>query len=104
MKTANDYAQQALRFAARALTWSEADELAHAWEDAYDEGQRYARRYNVNEENRRAFFVSAMHNAANAARGARRARKGGWWAESWRDFASQSAKRAAWCAGYAAGA
>ena len=100
MKTALDYARQALRFAERVC--NDADSLRAEADEQRRCGAVYARRQNATAVARCAFVYDAMHNAANAARGARRARKGGWWAESWRAYACESAKRAAWCAGYAA--
>ena len=99
MKTAHDYAQQALLFAERVC--DDVDALRAEADEQRRCGAVYARRQRARDEAKRAYIVDAMHNAANAARGARRARKGGWWADEWRNFATHSAKRAAWCAGYA---
>lgn len=101
MKTAMDYARQALRFAERVC--DDVDALRVEADEQRRCGAVYARHQRARDEAKRAFIVDAMHLAANAARGARRARKGGWWAESWRVHACESAKLAAWCAGYADG-
>lgn len=100
MKDAMAYARQALRFAERVC--DDVDALRAEADEHRRCGAVYARRQNATAVARCAFVYDAMHNAANAARGARRARKGGGWAESWRAHACESAKRAAWCAGYAA--
>lgn len=101
MKTAREYAQQALRLALRVC--DDADALRAAVTEQTLCGAVNARRNNAREVARCAFIFDAMHNAANAARAARRARAGGFMAESWRDHARFSAERAAWCAGYAEG-
>lgn len=74
MKTANVYAQQALRIAERVTD----DVYALRAEAAEQErcGAVYAQRNRARDETKRAFTIDAMHNAVNAARGARRARKG----------------------------
>ena len=66
MKDAVDYAQQALRFAARSLTWAEADELAHAWQDAYEDGQRTARQKDASVRSREAFAYECPREAEEA--------------------------------------
>ena len=105
MKDALDYARQALRFAERVME-PEVTDLRMAWNDAYVDGQREARRKNASDRSREAFAYECPRNAEEAMRAARAARRPhqtGWWAESWRVHACESAKRAAWCAGYAAG-
>lgn len=105
MKNALDYARQALRFAERVME-PEVTDLRMAWNDAYVDGQRCARQKDASERSREAFGYECPLEAEEAMRAARAARRphiGGWWAESWRVHACESAKRAAWCAGYAAG-
>lgn len=105
MKDAMDYARQALRFAERALVEPDATAIRQEWQDAYEDGQRYARQKDASERSREAFAYGCQSEAEEAMRAARAARRthiGGWWAESWRVHACESSKRAAWCAGYAA--
>lgn len=104
MKNALDYARQALRFAERAMVEPDATAIRLAWQDAYEAGQREARQKDASERSREAFAHECPREAEEAMRAARAARRphiGGWWAESWRVHACESAKRAAWCAGYA---
>ena len=105
MKDALDFARQALRFAERAMVEPDADGIRREWRDAYEAGQRYARQKDASERSREALAyecVNQTEEAMRAARAARRPHIGDWWAESWRVHACESAKRAAWCAGYAA--
>lgn len=103
MKDSLEYARQALRFAERAMVEPEATAIRLEWLDTYEAGQRAAKRQKGNTRIRqRAATSDARYCAECAARHARASRNGGWLAESWRDHACWSAKRAAWCAGYAA--
>ena len=102
MKTAMDYAQQALRIAGRAMVEPEVAAIRLEWQDAYENGQRAARRNNASDASREAHASASVAHTERAARAARHARKGGWWAGEWRDNARWNAMHAAWCAGYAA--
>lgn len=103
MKDAYDYAKQALRFAERAMVEPEASAIRLAWQDAYEAGLRAARSINASKAMREAHVFATIVHAERAARAARHARKGGWWADEWRDNARWNAMDAASCAGYAAG-
>ena len=106
MKSAQDYARQALRFAERAMVEPDATAIRQEWRDAYEDGQRYARKKDASERSREAYgneCASEAEEAMRAARAARRPHLWGFWAESWRAHACERAKLAAWCAGYAAG-
>ena len=98
MKTANDYARQAARFALRAGV--DADELRHSCVNERGRGLM-ARFYAKPASRIEQVNTSAWWHAADAARGARGARKGGWWADEYREKARINALQAAWCAGYA---
>ena len=104
MKDAMDYAQQALRFAARAMVGPDADGIRREWRDAYEAGQRAAKRQRGNTFIRqRAATGDARYCAECAARHARASRNGGWWREAQAHAARLSAMNASRCAGYAAG-
>lgn len=100
MKNAHDYARQAARFALR--DGVDAEKLRH---DCVVERGRglMARTYAKPATRKIEGNAEAYWHAADAARGARRARKGGWWADEWRAHARANALCAEWCAGYAAG-
>ena len=103
MKTALDYARQALRFAERAMVEPEATAIRQEWRDAYEAGQRAAKRQKGNTFIRQREATSdARYCAECAARHARASRNGGWWREEQAHAALLSAMNAARCAGYAA--
>ena len=104
MKTALDYARQALRFAERAMVEPVATAIRLEWQDAYEAGQRAAKRQKGNTFIRqRAATSDARYCAECAARHARASRNGGWWRDEQARAARLSAMNAARSAGYAAG-
>ena len=94
MKTAMDYAQQALRFVERVT--DDVDALRADWQQAMKDGRRMARGKRL-----RAPMVAqhARIEAGMAARSARQAR--GWWREEYAAIACSFACGAAWYAGFA---
>lgn len=101
MKTAMDYARQALRFAERVC--DDADALRGRFDDMKGCGNLAALREKARAERKRAYAIDARLCAMNAARFARRARAGGWWREQYAAACMENALHTAWCAGYAAG-
>lgn len=95
MKTAHDYAQQALRFAERVT--DDVDALRADWQQAMKDGLRMARKKGV--RNAVGAAASARADAVMAAHHARLAR--GWWREQHATVARRFACGAAWYAGFA---
>lgn len=97
MKTAMDYARQAIRFAERVT--DDADALRADWHQAQKAGRRMASKKGVRQAVGAA--ASARADAAMAAHHARLAR--GWRHEQHAAEARRFACGAAWYAGFAAG-
>ena len=97
MKTAADYAQQALRFAERVT--DDVDALRADWQQAMKDGRSMARKKGVRQAVGAA--ASARADAAMAAHHARLAR--GWLREQHATEAHRFACGAAWYAGFAGG-
>ena len=98
MKTAHDYAQQALRFAERSFGDEGVDELrrrcAETWQHGYDAKRSGDKRTADADE-------SARLEAVDAARQARLSRKR--WCTEHAAMCRMFAHAASWYAGYAAG-
>lgn len=107
MKTALDFARQALRFAERALVEPDATAIRLDWLGAYEAGQRAAKRQaRIPRTMRRNAWADARWNtkcSAQHARDARATRYAVWFRKDQARAARLSAMNAARCAGYAAG-
>ena len=106
MKNALDYAQQALRFAERAMVEPDATEIRLEWLDTYKAGQREAKRQlRITRTMRRNAWADARWStkcAAQHARDARATRYADWYRKDQARAARLSAMDAAYYAGYAA--
>lgn len=99
MKSAMDYARQALRFAERVT--DDVYALRRRFDDMKGCGKLAALREKARADAKRAYAIDGRLCAMNAARFARRARAGGWWREQYAAACLENALRTAWCAGYA---